>query len=85
MIIYNIYVHVLFLLTVITVTFDQSAYSVAEDVGSVQLVMILSNPSSFVETVQVISTDITALGKQHPVQVVTGFAKEVLYVCTSYF
>ena len=49
-------------LTAITVGFDNATYTVVEDTGIVQPALILSNPSSFVETVQVISTDITADG-----------------------
>ena len=63
--IYIYYMHVFisfFFLIVITITFNQSEYSVNEDIGSVQLVLVLSNPSSFVETVQVFSTDISATG-----------------------
>ena len=37
-------------------------YTVDEDVGIVQTLLVLSNPSSFNETVQVISTNIEADG-----------------------
>ena len=47
----------------ITVTFNQSTYSVDEDNGLVQPVLILSNPSSTDITVQVITDDNTATGE----------------------
>ena len=46
-----------------TVNFSHSAYSVNEDSGSVQPVLVLSNPSSTDITVEVFDTNITALGK----------------------
>ncbi|XP_065892782.1 extracellular matrix organizing protein FRAS1-like [Dysidea avara] len=46
----------------ITVRFDQSTYSVNEDAGPSQLVLVLSNIASFPITVQVVSTDRTATG-----------------------
>ena len=49
--------------TAITVSFSQSTYTVGEDDGVVQPVLVLSNPSSTDITVQVISTDNTATGK----------------------
>lgn len=52
----------LFVHVVITVRFSQSSYSVDEDVGIVQPVLVLSNPSSFIETVQVIVTNVSANG-----------------------
>ena len=45
-----------------SVRFDNAAYSDDEDAGIIQPLLLLSNPSSFVETVQVISTDVTANG-----------------------
>ena len=49
----------------ITVRFDNASYSIDENVGIVQPLLVLSNPSSFVETVQVINTDITAIGMEY--------------------
>ena len=47
-----------------TVSFNQSTYSVNEDDGPAQPVLVLSNPSSTDITVQVISSDdITATGE----------------------
>ena len=46
----------------ITVKFHDLAYSVNEGTGVVQPVLVLSNPSSFIETVQVITTDVSANG-----------------------
>ena len=50
---------------VITVRFQNATYAVNEDDGIVQPLLVLSNPSSFVETVQVTntSTDVTTNGK----------------------
>ena len=47
---------------VITVNFHELAYSVDESIRVVRPVLVLSNPSSFVETVQVITTNISANG-----------------------
>ena len=45
-----------------SVSFNQSTYSVDEDDGAAQPVLVLSNPSSTDITVQVISSDDTAIG-----------------------
>ena len=47
----------------ITVSFSQSTYSVNEDDGLVQPVLVLSNPSSTNITVQVRDTSNTATGE----------------------
>ena len=47
----------------IIIIFNQSTYSVDEDDGPAQPVLVLSNPSSTVITVQVRSNDITATGE----------------------
>jgi len=47
----------------ITVTFSQSTYSVDEDNGPAQPVLVLSNPSSTDITVQVRDTPNTATSK----------------------
>ena len=49
-----------YLLTAITVTFSQSKYSVNEDDGPAQPVLVLSNPSSTNITVQVRDNQNTA-------------------------
>ena len=43
--------------------FNQSVYSVNEDAGLVQPVLVISNPSSTDITVQVINTDGSATGE----------------------
>ena len=48
-----------------TISFEQSTYSIVEDGGPVQPVLVLSNPSSFDITVEVTDTSITATGKLH--------------------
>ena len=53
----------LFLHAAITISFNQSTYSVDEDDGPAQPVLVLSNPSSTDITVQVGSNDITATGE----------------------
>ena len=45
--------------------FNRAAYSIIEDAGVIQLTLILHSPSSFVETVQIINSNITAKGKQN--------------------
>ena len=45
-----------------SVTFSQTTYSVDEDDGPAQPVLVLSNPSSTNITVQVITSDVTAKG-----------------------
>ena len=47
---------------VATLDFDQSVYSVDEDNGVVQVILLLSNPSSSDITVQVFTTDGSATG-----------------------
>ena len=47
----------------IIVAFEQSAYSVNEELSTVQTVLTLSNPSATDITVQVISTDLSTSGK----------------------
>jgi len=44
------------------VRLDRESYNIDENVGIIQALLVLSNPSSFVETVKVINTDITANG-----------------------
>ena len=46
-----------------TISFSQSTYSVNEDNGSVQAVLVLSNPSSTDITVQVRDNGNTAIGE----------------------
>ena len=48
---------------VITVGFNQSTYRVNEDDGSIQIFLVLSNPSSFVITADVFSTSDSATGE----------------------
>ena len=60
----------LLLITVVfTLSFSQSTYSINEDVGSIQLTLVLSNSLSTDITVQVVDDDNTATGeyrhKQH--------------------
>ena len=47
---------------VVAVRFSQSSYKINESSGIVQLLLILSNPSSFNETVSLINNDHTAKG-----------------------
>ena len=47
-----------------TVSFEQLTYTADEDDEKIELVLVLSNPSSSVITVQVFSTDGSATGKQ---------------------
>ena len=47
---------------VVTVSFAQSSFTVEEDSTIIQPLLTLSNPSSFIETIQVISTNISATG-----------------------
>ena len=53
-----------FNLVVATISFNQSMYSVNENEGSIQPVLVLSNPSSTDVTVQVTDEEGTASGKQ---------------------
>jgi len=48
---------------VVAVSFNQSTYSIDEDEGPAQPVLVLSNPLSTDITVQVTSNDITATGE----------------------
>ena len=48
----------------VTISFDQVTYFVNEDNGTVELMAILSNPSATDDiTVQIISSDVTAISK----------------------
>ena len=47
-----------------TLSFEERTYNVSEADGSVQLVLVLSNPSSTAFTVEVFSADVSATGKQ---------------------
>ena len=47
----------------VTVMFNQSMYSVNEDAGPAQPVLVISNPSSTDITVQVTNTDGSATGE----------------------
>ena len=67
-------------LVVATISFEQPMYIVDEADGRVEPVLVLSNPSSSVITVQVFSTNGSATGKHLTISYVTGFAKRVLYV-----
>ena len=51
-----------FYLTVATISFNQSMYSVIENEGPVQLVLVLSNPSSTDVTVRITNGEGTATG-----------------------
>ena len=48
---------------VITVAFNQSTYSVNENSGPVQPVLVLSNLSTIDITVEIMNNDNTAIGK----------------------
>ena len=48
--------------TAITVSFNESSYSVAEE-GAVVITVVLSNPSSTDITVKLITTDDSAVGE----------------------
>ena len=50
-------------ITAPTINFTQSTYSVDEDDGPAQPVLVLSNPSSADVTISVFSTDGSATGK----------------------
>ena len=53
---------ILYHYVVVVVRFNQSSYNINESSGIIQLLLILSNPSSFNETVSLINTDHTAEG-----------------------
>ena len=55
---------------VITVTFDQSSYSVSEDIEVIQPTLVFSNPSLFNETVEVIYTYVSINGMVNSVYTV---------------
>jgi len=48
---------------IVIIQFSQSSYSIDEGSGVTQPVLVLSNPSPFSFTVEVIATDYTANGK----------------------
>ena len=51
------------MLLVAIITFSQSAYSIDESSGTAQVTVVLSNPLSTDLTVEVINSDVTALGE----------------------
>ena len=53
-----------FYLLVATVSFDQSSYNVSEKDGQVQVMLVLSNPSSTDISIEIDNMNIAALGKQ---------------------
>ena len=53
----------LILFLVLTVSFGQGMYTINENAGVVQVLLILSNPSSTDVNVQVSNTNVTANGK----------------------
>ena len=60
-----IYIYIYITFVGVTVSFNQSTYSVDEDEISAQLGLVLSNPSSLSDiTVQIFNTDGLATGKQ---------------------
>ena len=59
---------------VITVTFDQSSYSVSEDIEVIQPTLVFSNPSLFNETVEVIYTYVSINGMVNSVYTVYVYA-----------
>ena len=58
------YVHnsLFYVCVAITVKFNQSAYNVTENSGIIQLFLVLSSPSSFIETVQLITNNVDTDG-----------------------
>ena len=59
----NPIVHIFIVTVAPTIIFSKSTYSIDEDAGPAQPVLVLSNPSSTDITVQVRSIDITATGE----------------------
>ena len=53
-----------FYFLVATVSFNQSSYSVSEKDGQVQVMLVLSNPSSTDISIEIDNMNIAALGKQ---------------------
>ena len=57
---YNMYY---LIIVAVAVSFDQLTYFANEDNGTVELMVILSNPSIADITVQIVSSDVTAISK----------------------
>ena len=57
------YVYILFHLIDISISFNQSTYNINEDIGTVKLVLVLSNPSSTNTSVEIIESQGTATSK----------------------
>ena len=68
---------------VVAVRFNQSSYSISESSRSVQLLLILSNPSSFNETVSLINTDHTANGMYMMITAVYTYIYIYIYIYIS--
>ena len=67
----------LYFTTAVTVSFSQSTYSVNEDAGPAQPVLVLSNPPSTDTSVHMSTSDITATGKES-----TDSSKVEYYITT---
>ena len=63
-----------------TVSFNQSSYSINENNGPVQIVVVLSNPSSSDITIQVLNTDESATSKKH---VISDYTLHVANSCNT--
>ena len=61
-----------------TVSFNQSAYSVAEDNGPARPLLVLSNPSSLDITVQVLDNSVTATRKLSTMHIIMNLLQHVI-------
>ena len=59
-----LHMHHVICYVVITVSFSLSTYSIIENSGPVQPVLVLSSPSTFGVTIEIVNNDNTASGKQ---------------------
>jgi len=55
---------IIYFTTAVTVSFSESTYNLNEDSGLVQPVLVLNNPSSTDNTMQVSTADGTATGEE---------------------
>ena len=55
------------MLLVVIINFDELTYNVDERSGMAQVALVLSNPLSSDLTIEVTTTDVTALGKHYSI------------------
>ena len=72
-----------YFLAAITISFDRLIYFVNENNGTVELIVVLSNPSTTDIAVEIISSDVTAISTY--AHYYNLFVNICMYVCIMYY